>query len=464
MSSAFPRAGGVLLPLASLPARHGLGDLGASAHDFVDWCAAAGLTWWQMLPVGPLGPGDSPYSSTSAFAGEPLYLSLDLLAQEGLLADADLEAPAALGSGRIDYRRAAAFKRARLARAFEAWKARRAARDRRFDRFCADASSWLDPWAERASDPLEARFLQHRFQVQWRDLRRHARRSGVRFLGDAPIFVGLDSVDVQAHPELFRLDRAGLPKVVTGCPPDPFTPDGQRWGHPHYAWGAHRAEDFRWWRARIGRQLDLFDAVRIDHFIGFHHAYEIPVANAHARVGRWGRTPGRELLEALRTDHPRLPLLAEDLGNATRGVAELRDAFGLPGMKILQWGFHPGSSDAPHRVPENAAVYPGTHDNDTVRGWWRGLDAPTRARVLAATGGTAGSVAWDLWRTACGTAAHTAIAQAQDLLELPGSTRTNVPGKARGNWRWRPDPGALDAHLAARTHDLLDATDRLPRS
>ena len=170
MSSAFPRAGGVLLPLTSLPARHGLGDLGASAHDFVDWCAAAGLTWWQMLPVGPLGPGDSPYSSTSAFAGEPLYLSLDLLAQEGLLADADLEAPAALGSGRIDYRRAAAFKRARLGRAFEAWRARRAARDRQFERFCADASGWLDPWAERASDPLEARFLQHRFQVPQRTM------------------------------------------------------------------------------------------------------------------------------------------------------------------------------------------------------------------------------------------------------------------------------------------------------
>lgn len=464
MSPTFPRSGGVLLPLASAPAPHGLGDLGPGAHGLVDWCAEAGLTWWQMLPVGPLGPGHSPYSSSSAFAGEPLYLSLEALADEGLLASSDLEAPASLSAGRIDYRRAAAFKRARLEQAQQTWRARAAARDRAFERFCADAAAWLDPWAERARDPLEARFLQHRFQVQWEALRRHARSRRVRLLGDAPIFVGLDSVDVQARPELFRLDRAGLPRVVTGCPPDPFTPDGQRWGHPHYAWAAHRAEGFRWWRSRIGRQLELFDAVRIDHFIGFHHAYEIPAANDHARLGRWGRTPGRELLEALREDHPRLPLVAEDLGNATRGVAQLREAFGLPGMKILQWAFHPGSGDAPHRVPQNAVVYPGTHDNDTTRGWWRTLAPEARARALALTGGSPATIAWDLWRTACTTAAHTAIAQAQDLLELPGSARTNVPGKPSGNWRWRPSGRDFSPALARRTRALLEATDRLPRT
>ena len=206
----------------------------------------------------------------------------------------------------------------------------------------------------------------------------------------------------------------------------------------------------------MGRQLDLFDAVRIDHFIGFHHAYEIPVANAHARVGRWGRTPGRELLEALRTDHPRLPLLAEDLGNATRGVAELRDAFDLPGMKILQWGFHPGSGDAPHRVPENAAVYPGTHDNDTVRGWWRGLDAPTRARVLATTGGALGASPGT-----CGARRAARPPTPPSPRPRTSSSSGQCPdqrlGTARGNWRWRPN-GALDACLAARTRDLLDAT------
>lgn len=461
-SSSFPRAGGILVPLAGLCGRYWIGDLGAATHAFVRWCGEAGLGWWQLLPVGPLGPGASPYSSSSAFAGEPLYLDLEALAAEGLLEPKELRAPREAGRGRVDYHRARAFKEPRLQRAYERWSRLRARRDRAFERFCADAAPWLDDFAAADADPLRARFLQHRFDVQWRALRHSARGAGVRLMGDAPIFVGLDSVDVAARPELFRLDRRGRPRVVTGVPPDDFTPDGQCWNHPHYAWAAHRAEGFMWWRARVKKLLGEFDALRIDHFIGLHHAYEIPAANGHAREGRWRRAPGRELLRALREDSPTLPLVAEDLGAATRGVVALREEFDLPGMRILQWGLAGDTAHLPHSAPENSVIYPATHDMDTCRGWYRRQDAETRARTLAYTGGRATEVGWDLWRLACASPAHTAIAQLQDLLNLGSAARTNIPGKARGNWSWRPDPKALDARLARRVHLLLEATDRLP--
>ncbi len=459
---AFPRSGGVLMPLASLNGRFGIGDLGPAAHEFARWCGRAGLTWWQLLPTGPIGPGDSPYSSNSAFAAEPLLISLEQLAREGLLAEGDLEAPTEASVGMVDYPAVREFKQPRLRRAFERWSAKAAASDTAFDEFCASQAGWLDDFAERSDDPLYTRFLQHSFDVQWRALRDTARETSLRLMGDLPIFVDLDSVDVAARPELFRVDSAGKPEVITGVPPDDFTPDGQCWGHPHYKWAAHRVEDFAWWRARVGRILQCFDAVRIDHFIGFHHAYEIPAENDHARIGEWCATPGGEVLAALQTDHPTMPLVAEDLGNSTHGVRELRDAFGLPGMSILQWAFSPNSPHAPHRIPENSVVYPATHDMDTCRGWLRTQDEETQRRILAYTGGSAPRIAWDLWRCACTSGAHTAIVQAQDLLGLGSRDRTNTPGSTSGNWRWRPRSSVFTSDLASRIHDLLEATDRLP--
>lgn len=460
----FPRLAGALLPLASLPGRHGIGDLGPEAHRFVSWCAEAGLGWWQMLPVGPLGPGDSPYSSSSAFAGEPLYVSLERLVDDGLLASPDVAAPTALAQGKVDLGKVRRFKEPRLLVAFEAW-GRRSGSRKAFEAFCAEEAAWLEPYARYVGgDPDFTRFVQFEFQRQWAALRVAARGAKVRLMGDAPIFVGADSADVASHRELFRLDADGAPTVKTGCPPDAFSADGQLWGHPHYAWEAHRADGFGWWRRRIRRQLELFDAVRIDHFIGFHHAWEVPGKDRTARHGTWGRTPGRELLEALvREVGAPLPLVAEDLGAVTDEVLALRDAFHLPGMRVLQWGFGEGSYHAPFRCPENAVVYPGTHDNDTVQGWWRGVDAHTRRRFRAQTGGAAATAHWDMWRAACASPARTAIVQVQDLLGLGRACRTNLPGTATGNWSWRVARRDLSHALAKRSRELAEATDRIPR-
>ncbi|MEZ6016457.1 MAG: 4-alpha-glucanotransferase [Planctomycetota bacterium] len=459
----FPRRAGALLPLASLPSRHGIGDLGPEAHRFVAWCAEAGLGWWQMLPVGPLGPGDSPYSSSSAFAGEPLYLSLEHLVDDGLLATTDVHGPASLAQGKVQLGAARAFKEPRLRAAFAAWGKRGGAR-KAFDAFCADAAPWLEPWARYVGgDEGYTRFLQFQFQRQWSALRGAARAANLRVMGDAPIFVGADSADVAMHRELFRLDADGRPTVLTDCPPDSFSADGQLWGHPHYAWDAHRADGFAWWRRRIARQLELFDAVRIDHFIGFHHAWEVPGQDTTARHGKWGRTPGRELLEAIaREVEGALPLIAEDLGAVTDEVLALRDAFQLPGMRVLQWGFGAGSYHAPFRCPENSVVYPGTHDNDTVQGWWKSVDADTKRRFRSFTGGAAATAHWDMWRAACASPAHTAIVQMQDLLGLGRVARTNLPGTATGNWSWRIMRRDLSHTLAKRTRELALATDRQP--
>lgn len=454
----FERAAGVLAPLAALPARHGIGDLGPEAYRFVDWLGDAGVRWWQMLPIGPLGAGNSPYASSSAFAAEPLYLSLERLADDGWLDVGDLSGPKDLRAGDVDYGRVREFKEPLLRRAFETW--RRRGPHPRLEEFQDEEHHWLGPWVERdGADSEYETFLQFAFQQQWTALRDHAAGRGVRLMGDAPIFVGLESVDVASKPELFQLDETGAATVVSGCPPDAMNPDGQHWGHPHYAWDAHRATGFAWWRARMRRQIDLFDAVRIDHFIGFRNVWQIP-AGKEARAGRWVEAPGEELLDAIRDELGGLPLVAEDLGSVTDEVLALRDEYGLPGMRVLQWGFTADSYHAPHAAPENAVIYPGTHDNDTCVGWWRGLPREERARFRVATKGEGKSVAADMWRTACASHAHTAIVQLQDVLGLGRAARTNTPGEPAGNWVWRVRRADLTAARARRMKALLVATDR----
>ncbi|MEO1695922.1 MAG: 4-alpha-glucanotransferase [Planctomycetota bacterium] len=461
----FPRAAGVLLPLAALPARHGVGDLGPAAHRFVDWLADAGFTWWQMLPVGPLGAGDSPYASSSAFAGEALYLSVDRLAADGLIRSVP-PAPRALRAGPAAYAAARAFEEPLLEEAYRTWLGRGGDTSAEARAFRDRSAAWLEPFLERGGP--RALFEQLQFDLQWRALREHARARGVRLMGDAPIFVSLDSVDVASNPSLFRLDADGRPTVLTGCPPDALNAGGQLWGHPHYDWDEHVATDFAWWRARMARQLELFDAVRIDHFIGFHNAWEIPAGASTAKGGEWVLAPGDALLSALADELGGLPLVAEDLGSVTDEVHALRDAHGLAGMRVLQWGFSPGSYHAPHAAPDNSVVYPGTHDNDTAAGWWGALPGHERARFLEQTGSRARGwsaarvAARDLWRSACATHAHTAIVQAQDLLGLGSAARTNVPGTAEGNWTWRVRARDLSAGLARRQRALLEATDRVP--
>ncbi len=450
------RSAGVLLHLSSLPASWGA-PLGPAALRFADWLGQAGQGWWQMLPVGPTGPGGSPYSSPSAFAGDPALLRAARGRAEGFAVDED-ELAAFRRRHRDwlpDWCLYAALKEEHGGAPWWEWAP--ALRDR-------------DPAALRAArrrlgGALDRHELeQYRFAERWQELRERATARGVRLLGDLPLFVERDSADVWARRELFRLDRSGRPTVVTGVPPDLFSRNGQRWGHPHYRWAAHREEGFRWWLRRFELCLERFDAVRVDHFIGFHRAWEVPAAARTARKGRWGRTPGRELLDALRRRLRReLPLVAEDLGVVTPEVEALRDDFGLPGMRVLQWAFWPEArAERPHAHAPRSVVYTGTHDNETTRGWFAGLPAAVKRRALAYTGGSAETIAADLARAAFGSPAALAVVPMQDHLGLGAEARMNRPGTSRGNWSWRLGARQPSVALARRLRALTETFDRLP--
>jgi len=459
------RRAGLLLHPTSLPSSHGIGDLGPAAHRFLDWLVAAGQSVWQMLPVGPGGPGDSPYSAQSSFAGEPLLISLDRLVDDGLLPRRALRAPASLGRGPVDFAAARAFKEPRLLAAFLEWMETGGDRSAAYRAFVRRHRDWLEGWCRfgPGEDPRYRAFLQFVFDRQWAELRAAARDRGVELVGDVPIFTGLDSADVRTWPELFRLRKDGKPEVLTGVPPDMFSRDGQLWGQPHYRWEAHRRDGFRWWCRRFEVAFERFDAVRIDHFIGFHHAYEVPGGAKNARKGVWRTTPGGELLEAVRRKLGHLPLIAEDLGLVTPEVVALKERFGLPGMKLVQNAFYgPDSGDLPCRHPRRCVAYPGTHDNDTTRGWWRGLDAAARRRFRRYAG--PGEAPVDaMLRLVATSPADLAVVPMQDVLRLGGAARMNLPGTPAGNWRWRLARGKPAAADARRMRALAEASARLPR-
>ncbi|HMQ14884.1 MAG TPA: 4-alpha-glucanotransferase [Phycisphaerae bacterium] len=491
------RAAGVLLHLTSLPGPLGVGDLGPAALSFADFLRSARQRWWQMLPIGPIGPGHSPYASPSAFAGNELFVSPELLWRDGLLDRNDLEHAAGGSPSRVNYDRAKRLRRKLLRQAYAAAVARpRRWRDglAEFQRRCG--RMWLDDYAlfravssahaatwtgwpaplrrrkraaiAQARRELRAeldfeRFVQFHFDRQWRRFRKECQARGVGLIGDIPIFVDHESSDVWARPELFRLDRAGRPTVVSGCPPDYFSRTGQLWGHPHYAWERHAADGFRWWMARFRRALDLFDAVRIDHFIGLHRVWQVPGGARDARRGRYARTPGRRLLGRARAALGRLPIIAEDLGAVTPDVWKLRDDFELPGMRVLQFAFA-GSDGAryhqPHNHPRRAVVYTGTHDNDTTVGWFAKLPAPAARRVLAYVGGAADEIRWSMLRAAYASPAALAIVPMQDLLGLGSAARMNVPSTPSGNWRWRIAANQLSPDIAQRLAALCEAYER----
>jgi 4-alpha-glucanotransferase len=395
------RSSGVLLHPTSLP--HG--RLDEEAYRFVDWLAAAGQSWWQVLPLGPPGEEGSPYESASAFAGSP-----------ALLAEPDAPVSAEEVEG-----------------------------------FVAAQPYWSGGWAAYAGAGALAD--QVRFGREWTALRRYAAARGVRLFGDLPIYVAEGSADHVAHPELFQQG------FVAGVPPDAFTERGQLWGSPLYDWGALRATGFRWWVERLRRTLELVDLARLDHFRGFVAYWSVPAGAPDARGGTWRRGPGRELFDAARADLGELPLVAEDLGVITPAVERLRDELGLPGMHVLQFAFDGGPSN-PHR-PENhrelGVVYTGTHDNDTALGWWSSLSPAARR----ATGLDAGEPHWSLIELALGSRARLAIVPVQDALGLGSEARMNTPGRARGNWGWRLEPGALNAELAARLRGATERSGRL---
>jgi 4-alpha-glucanotransferase len=469
------RAAGVLLHPTSLPSCYGIGDLGNEAIAFLDWAASAGMHLWQVLPLNPTGYGYSPYGCVSSFAGNPLLISPQRLLQDDLLdAEAVSDVPS-FAADHVEFDRAAEYKYALLRKSFRKFSAH--GDHATFDAFVAapEQHEWLEdyalymalkeasdnaPWwewdpalASRDADALaQARiehadairfweFTQWQFFHQWAAIREAAHTRGIRIVGDVPIYVAGDSADVWANPQLFQLDENGLPTVVAGVPPDYFSATGQRWGNPLYRWDVLRETQFRWWVARVRTNLRFADIVRLDHFRGFAAYWEIPASEETAVLGRWMPGPGKALFDAIRAALGDLPLIAADLGFITEDVHELRKSIGLPGMKIIQFGF--GSDDnphLPHRYDAHTVAYTGTHDNDTAQGWFDSAAKDERDRATAYLGCTNGDVAWGLIRAAYTSVAEIAIVPAQDILGLGSDARMNTPGKEVDNWSWRLSP------------------------
>lgn len=493
----LPRCGGILLHPTALPGPHGIGCAGAAARGFIDFLAASGQRLWQMLPLGPTGAGDSPYSALSAFAGSPLLIDLEELVARGELEAGDLSGAPPAGTS-VDFATVRRFKKRCLDRAAANFAAR-GDRERHaaFAAFCTAQSHWLDDyalfvalrrhhrgaswqqwpeplrrrdpvalarWRERLGQEVEgARYRQFCFDSQWQALKDYAGARGISLFGDLPIFVALDSADTWSRQELFRLDPQGRPTAVAGVPPDYFSATGQLWGNPIYAWEAHRANGFAWWRRRLSHELGRADLVRIDHFRGLEACWAVPAGAATAIAGAWEKSPGEELCRALREEcGGTLPVIAEDLGVITPEVDALRRAFALPGMKILHFAFDsgPGNPYLPHNHERNCVVYTGTHDNATTRGWWKALDAAGRRRVADYLGSVEPPMPEALVRLAMASIADLCVIPCQDLLGLDDRARFNRPGEADGNWGWRLTEGQLDGGVAAALRRLTESCGR----
>jgi 4-alpha-glucanotransferase len=502
----FNRAQGVLLHVTSLPSRGHIGDLGPAAHEFVEFLAAAKQHVWQVLPLGPTGYGHSPYAAASAFAGNPFLISLELLAQWGWIPAERFEGLPAPGA-HVDFHEVERTKLPLLDEAAGNFldrgphEAQFAAQWAEFEAFCRAEEGWLEDYALYAElrrqlrtgawtswpEPLRRRepdalaevmakhgralareqALQFAFARQWRLLREAAARHGIRILGDIAIFVNLDSADVWTHPELFELDENLNPARIAGVPPDYFSPTGQRWGNPLYRWDVLEQHGFDWWVRRVARAAQLYDILRLDHFRGFEAYWAIRAEEETAIHGEWVKAPGLRLFRALGTALGPLPLVAEDLGLITPEVDALRLELGMPGMRVLQFGF--GDKGAhihlPHRFVPECVAYTGTHDNDTTQGWWRTAGEAERAAVEAYVGPVpmadeVARPAWPLIRATAASCAQLALAPAQDLLELGSEARMNTPAIAAGNWSWRAPEGSWTAELAAKLAALVEVTDR----
>ena len=481
----------MLLHVSSLP---GTGDLGSEAYRFVDFLVEAGQRIWQVLPVGPIGPFDSPYMARSAFAGDPLLVSLEPLAARGWLDERDARAAPQANPHRRDTGATWEHKEPRLREAFQRFMVT-GGEDRlaRFEagrpwlreyalfavmRRLRDEPWWL--WPERFQDPSGAtaypgtalgdevqfhEFLQYCFEDQWRALRAYANGRGIAIWGDLPIFVDRDSADHWANQHLYKLDARRDPTVVSGVPPDAFSETGQRWGNPVYDWQANRADGYRWWIERLRRTFDLFDCVRIDHFRGFESYWEIPAEEETAVNGAWVPGPGRELFDRMAEAIGSLPIVVEDLGLITDDVRALRDELGYPGMAVLQFAF--GGDEQNPYLPErhiaNQVVYTGTHDNDTTLGWWNSAEEPERQFALKKLGSDGANILDDMIRAALGSVAETAIIPMQDVLCLGSEARMNFPGTLEGNWNWRFTWEQVPEGRAAWLAGLAAETGRLPK-
>ncbi len=502
------RASGILLHPTSLPGEFGIGDLGAEAFKFVDFLVRTKQTYWQILPLGPTGYGDSPYQCFSAFAGNTSLISPLALVDDGFVTSEQLESRPQFPSHKVDYGAVYDWKNHILPLAFEGLVHITSVDLRgKFETFIQENESWLDdyalyravktsqgqrPWFEW-DEPLKFRhenalaeiseklyaeilaekFYQFLFFRQWHSVKDYANRSGVMIVGDVPIFIALDSADVWCHQDQFKLNDDGSPKAVAGVPPDYFSQTGQLWGNPIYDWDAMQSDGFRWWIDRVRATLKTVDAVRIDHFRGFAAAWEVPGGDATAENGRWVDVPGKELFTALKNAIGDLPFWAEDLGVITPDVEELRDGFEFPGMRILQFAFggDPKNHDLPHNYINNCVAYTGTHDNDTTVGWWHSQAGAGSTRDASdisrehdfcmkylATDGS--EIHWDFVRAVWSSVAQTAIAPLQDLLGLGTEGRMNLPASTSGNWHWRFQDGDLNDEIAARLKELTEVYGR----
>jgi 4-alpha-glucanotransferase len=495
------RIAGLLLHPTSLPSSFGIGDLGPEADRFLDWAASGGISVWQILPLGPTGHGDSPYSATSAFAGNPMLLSPEGLHAEGLLSGTDLGETPHFHDDRVDFTGVTTWKMKALRRSWERFLSHPPGNlEQELEAFASDPdrAGWLEDWAlysalkerfggkgwlgwpeelrRREAGALAKvrgeieeeigfhRYLQFLFFRQWERVRSAAHDRGIRILGDLPLYVALDSADVWANSRLFDLDEKRHPRNVAGVPPDYFSETGQRWGNPLFLWERMAEEGYAWWISRVRENLRQADLLRIDHFRGLAAYWEIPAGEATAVKGSWRPGPGAALFEALEKALGKLPLVAEDLGVITEDVVELKESLGIPGMRVLQFSFDDEENDHfPGRLPPGTVLYTGTHDNDTTRGWFEALEEEeTRERVLEFLGpGAAKEIHWEMIRAAFESEAWLAVAPVQDLLGLGSESRMNNPATASGNWRWRTVPGALGPDLARRLRELAERTGRL---
>lgn len=483
------RSSGILLHPTSLPGRYGIGDLGPTAHRWLDDLTAAGCKIWQVLPLCPTGYADSPYQCFSTFAGNVYLISPDLLLEEGLVTAEDLATCPDFPEDRVDYGPVISWKLELLDIAFDRFdRGGLQQLHKEFETFRVSNRDWLDdfalfmslkdlyslrPWTTwpgplRDRNPLQLQkartsyatevtrhaFRQFLFSRQWKALRARAGELGLQIIGDLPIFVAHDSADVWANRDLFHLDDTGQPLVVAGVPPDYFSETGQLWGNPLYRWDVHAETGYTWWLARFRAMFKLVDIVRVDHFRGFVDYWEIPGDATTAAEGRWLPGPGAQFLQTVIDELGGLPIIAEDLGEINPEVYVVRDQFGLPGMKILQFAFDDDLENEflPHHYPSNCIVYTGTHDNDTNRGWWESATAEERELASDYLGVTGEDISWDLIRAAWKSNAAVAITPLQDVLSLPTSARMNFPGTLGGNWEWRMPEGAFSPDLQA---DLL---------
>jgi 4-alpha-glucanotransferase len=486
----FKRSSGILLHPTSLPGPYGSGDFGSAAYHFIDWLVLAGQKMWQILPLGNIGPCNSPYMSSSAFSGNHLLIDLSELGEHGWLTAEELIPHAEFNSLKVNYSLVQQYRMSRLRLAANRYFSDQQHHRNAFEMFCAAEQSWLDDyalfmsltekfdgkdwgqWPEEfahrdAVSLSQARvlladeigywqFCQWCFFRQWQKLKIYANTRGVSIIGDMPIFVAYQSADVWSRQTLFELGADSQPTVIAGVPPDYFSATGQRWGNPLFCWPAHEQENYAWWIARMRKTVEMFDIVRIDHFRGFAEYWEIPASEPTAINGRWMPGPGEKLFRAIRNELGTLPVIAEDLGVITPDVVALLEEFDLPGMRVLQFAFA-GSTDnpyLPHHFINNMVVYVGTHDNDTTVGWFKSASESERTFACKYLRSDCMEINWDLIHAASMSVADIAIHTMQDVLGLDSGDRMNLPGTPEGNWEWRFTWKQVTAHHSEKLYEI----------